>query len=208
MEWNDGTAGDENAGRAGEGSNPWTSPVLAASSSSSYAGTGSGSGSGSGQVESTSRLPANPLYQGSPELGSFPNDGPSKPDRPVNGILNPEATRPTLFRLTSGGLNGLLHGFDSLAFSNASQESLSTEDTAANGTRRSLDELRRLSIKGKGRASDNDFYPSDFLGEDSLRPAKPQGRGREALLHPVEEGDSLQKLALLYGCTVRDSHQS
>jgi hypothetical protein len=60
-----------------------------------------------------------------------------------------------------------------------------------------LDELRKLSIKGKSRAVDA------VLGETSL-----QDEGREALLHMVEKGDSLIGIAVLYGCTVRRSHLS
>lgn len=204
MEWILGGAGDAGAADAYNDGNPWTSPIPAASSSNSNAGSPSASDFAQHR-NPKSNLPANPLYQGSPELGSFSDkEPPSGPTR-NNGILNPEATRPTLFRLTSGGLNGLLHGLDSLGFANASQESLSTDDTGPNGTRRSLDELRRLSIKGKGRAIEDDYSHNDLLGEESLRPTKRQMRGREALLHPVEEGDTLQRLALLYGCTVRSS---
>lgn len=198
MEWDPSGAGDESA--AGYNDNPWTSPPTAASSSCSNTGTASGSGS-QGSSSNKSGLPVNPLYQGSPELGSNPDEGSSR-IKPNNGILNPEATRPTLYRLTSGGLNGLLQGLDSLSFPNASQESISTEDAGPNGARRSLDELRRLSIKGKGRAIDEVDSSYQFLGGDSLKSAKAQIRGREALLHPVEDGDTLQRLALLYGCTV------
>lgn len=135
MEWNLGGASDDSAANAFNDGNPWTSPVLAASSSSS-SNVNADFGPGfNDQVNTKNRLPANPLYQGSPELGSFPGKESSSQPKPNNGILNPEATRPTLFRLTS---NGLLNGFDSLALSNASQESLSTDDTGPNGTRRSL----------------------------------------------------------------------
>lgn len=201
MEWPSSRGSDGDAAGAFADSNPWTSPLPQASSSSSRNSNDSPpSESGiNGQVNGKTPLPANPLYQGSPELGSPPEGSTSRP-KPDNGHMNPEATRPTLFRLTSGSLNGLLHGLDSLSFPNASQESLSTEDTSPHGTRRSLDELRRLSIKGKGRAMDDDASPYDLLGKKSLEKTRP--RGREALLHPVEEGDTLQRLALLYGCTV------
>ena len=118
-----------------------------------------------------------------------------------NGI---EATRPSLSRLTSSsGLGSLLQGLDKLALrsgnngtalsslGNASTESLSTQD----GHRRSLDELRRLRIKGKSRAID----PLD--GHD-LGWAALENGGREALLHQVDKGDTLMGIALRYGCTV------
>lgn len=106
-----------------------------------------------------------------------------------------DATRPSLSRLTSAAR--LVNGLDRLGIGNVSTDSISTQDDVANGSRRSLDELRKLSIKGKSRAVDA------VLGETSL-----QDEGREALLHMVEKGDSLIGIAVLYGCTVRRSHLS
>ena len=99
-------------------------------------------------------------------------------------------------------LNGssalLLHGLERLAFANASQESVSTEEGGVNGTRRSLDQIRRLSLaavasKGKRRAQ-NSVLENSLVDE---------AEGREAILHQVAKTDSLVKIALLYGCTVR-----
>lgn len=204
MEWPSDSGDEGDAASAFADSNPWLPAASSSSNSNNAAAIAAAealtSGPGS-QVDRGTRLSANPLYQGSPELGSLPEASTSH-SKPGNGHVNPEATRPTLYRLTSNSLNGLLNGLDSLSFPNASQESLSTEDAGPNGTRRSLDELRRLSIKGKGRAIENDTFSNNLLGRESLQ--KPKPRGREALLHPVEEGDTLQRLALLYGCTVSD----
>lgn len=200
MEWPSKSAVYEQAGNGFADDNPWL-PAASSShdSTSMRAETPATTSSLNGQTNAKAGPPANPLYQGSPELGSQAEPSTSH-SNPGNGHMNPEATRPTLYRLTSNSLSGLLNGLDSLSFQNASQESLSTEDTGINGTRRSLDELRRLSIKGKGRAADDDYLSDTFLGSQSLQETRP--RGREALLHPVEEGDTLQRLALLYGCTV------
>lgn len=196
MEWPPDSASNEDAAN----SNPWL-PAASSSSSSNDATVEAWGQTTNGDQDLTPTLPANPLYQASPELGAFPEASTSR-SKPSIGHVNPEATRPTLYRLTSTGFNGLLNGFDSLSFPNASQESLSTEATGPNDTRRSLDELRRLSIKGKGREIGDDVFSNDALGRESLQKSRP--RGREALLHPVEEGDTLQRLALLYGCTVSD----
>ena len=110
------------------------------------------------------------------------------------GHADNEATRPSLSRLTSAAR--LVNGLDRLGLGNASTDSLSTQDEAANGSRRSLDELRKLSIKGKSRALEDNG--DGALGENSLHES-----GKEALLHMVEKGDSLIGIALLYGCTVR-----
>lgn len=204
MEWPSQIAACEGDGNGFTDDNPWL-PAASSShgSTSRNAEPPSTRSSVNGQANGKSRLPANPLYQGSPELGSLPEASTSH-STPSNAPMNPEATRPTLYRLTSNSLSGLLNGLDLLAFPNASQESLSTEDTGPSGTRRSLDELRRLSIKGKGRAVDEDTISDDFLGRQSLH--NPRARGREALLHSVEEGDTLQRLALLYGCTVSNDN--
>jgi hypothetical protein len=116
-----------------------------------------------------------------------------------------EATRPSLSRLTSS--TGLLHGLDRLSLlgsssnllGNASTESLSTREDAFSGQRRSLDELRRLRVKGKGRSRAGSVESANEadLGWSSL-----QNDGRDAILHAVEKGDTLAGIALLYGCTV------
>lgn len=121
-------------------------------------------------------------------------------------VSQSEATRPSLSRLTSTAR--LVNGVDRLGLGlglagglhNLSTDSLSTQDdTAGNGSRRSLDELRRLGHKGKGRAVHSNEGNSRYgLGENGL-----DDTGKEALLHMVERGDSLIGIALLYGCTVR-----
>lgn len=200
MEWPPHIAGIEDGSNGFADGNPWLPTASSSSGSPSRQGEPINLGSSvEGQDNRNASLPANPLYHGSPELGSCPEASTSHA-KPSNGHLNAEVTRPTLYRLTSHSLSGLLNGLDSLSLPNASQESLSTEDAGRDGGRRSLDELRRLSIKGKGRAIDGDTLSDDVLGRQSLHKSRP--RGREALLHPVEEGDTLERLALLYGCTV------
>ena len=138
-----------------------------------------------------------------------------------NGLLNDDddddddtivSTRPSLQRLTSNSLGSLLYGLDRLHLrsgstgtgtsANASTESVSTQDAANDGVRRSLDEIRRIS-KGKARMASSSQglgQDNDVLGQYGLT-GGPDGH-REAFLHVVEKGDSLMGIALLYGCTV------
>lgn len=193
---------------------------------------------------SASSIPSNPLYNGppiAPSAGSVSN-GSHHPQISSIGssssqgrVGHAEVTRPTLSRLTSstqGSLSGLLYGLDRLAFksgepgagsiNNASTDSLlSTQDVSLNGARRSLEELRRLSITGLTPCSDSkkgkarlpssttpnstwSFGEADLYSDPAsmTRDSTSPVQGKEALLHQVEKGDTLVGIALLYGCTV------
>jgi hypothetical protein len=181
-----------------EDNNPWLAQQPEASSSRDHQ---CSAVEPANSVSDSRELAENPLYHGSPTLGGLSWN--SSASQKARTPLSIEATRPSLYRLTSNSFNGLLQGFETLSFPNASQESISTDDTGLNGSRRSLDELRKLSIKGKGSATEAESSAFDALSEPHAK-----SRGREALFHPVQKGDSLTSLALLYGCTVRQHGHS
>lgn len=196
MEWN-------HAGLNTGDSNPWlpASPSLArqAGVSSLVLHHPAGSSSSSNPLASASdkaqRTSGSSTHQSSRSLlldnstGTLAGSVAATTDAAGDG-----ATRPSLSRLASS--SGFLNGLERLAgngSANASHESLSTRADELTGHRRSLEELRKMSIKGKARA-----LQATDLGESSLAAS-----GREAILHDVQKGDSLVGISLMYGCTVR-----
>lgn len=206
MEWSSSVSGNLVAADDFDDDNPWTPNRSIASTSvgrppSEH--TIRDNDHPNGEADLQDNLLTNPLYQRSPELNDTAGSSKLTNQQSTNGQhLHTDATRPSLYRVTSNSLNGLLHGLDTLAFSNTVQESLSTENADPKGARRSLEELRRFTIKGKGQPVD--LQTDDTVWDDNVyqsrRPSRP--RGREALLHLVQKGDSLAGIALLYGCTV------